>query len=131
MMDACLSPSAYQSLEALSLLPSSSRPDGILIGHQRGHRYFVEKALPLKKGLVSSPQYFDLDQLYEGRLIGFFSFRPDQKKIKKIMMPFAYGKLFLQVLITSSSKMAIRSFMVDYKEKFFLSPIPLKGSGKK
>lgn len=126
-MDAYLSREAHQALEALILIHSSQTWEGLLIGHKRGHRYFVEKVFPFRSlSNSSAKKYFDLDQIFNGKLIGFCGFNLSQRKIKKVLAPFAYGKLVLQVSLTSGKKMAIKSFIIDYKEKFFLSPIQLK-----
>lgn len=126
-MDAYLSREAYQALEALNLISSTANSEGLLIGHKRGHRYFVEKILPYQKSLLLAPKkYFDLDRTFDGKLIGFFSSKQDKKKIKNILAPFAYGKLYLQVHFTSQKKIAIKSFIIDYDDKFFFSPIRLK-----
>jgi len=126
-MDAYLSREAYQAFEALSLISPSSNSEGLLIGHKRGHRYFVENVLPSQRSAIHSPQkYFDLNQLFDGKLIGFFSFKPDEKRIKKILAPFAFGKLYLKVYFTSRKGITIKSFIIDYDDKFFLFPIRLK-----
>lgn len=125
-MDAYLSREAYKSLEALNLVAPHASPDGLLIGHKRGHRYFVEKVFPALKGFSSLPHsYFDLDQLFEGELIGFFSLNPEEKRIKKILAPFAYGKLFLKIYL-ENKRITIQSFIIDYEEEFCLSPIQLR-----
>lgn len=127
LMDAYLSQEAYQSLTALSLISSSSNSDGILIGHKRGHRYFIEKILPTLKGFFPSiEKYFVMNQLFDDKLLGFFSFEPDEKKIKKILAPFACGKLFLRIHLNKSKKMTIKPFIINYEKDFFLSPILLK-----
>ena len=126
-MDAYLSREAYQAFKALNLIAPNSNSEGLLIGHKRGHRYFVEGVFPIQRGSFSSPQkYFDLDALFDGKLIGFFSFNRDERTIKKILAPFAFGKLFLEVHPSSQKKMSIKSFVIDYKDEFFLSPIRLK-----
>ena len=97
-MDAYLSQEACQSLNVINLISSSSISDGLLIGHKRGPRFFVEKILPSPPGFFPSlKKYHELDQLFNGKLLGFFSFNPDEKKIKKILAPFACGKLFLKI----------------------------------
>ena len=125
-MDAYLSQEACQSLTALKLISSSSNSDGLLIGHKRGHRFFVEKIFPSLPGFFPSlKKYHELDQLFNGKLLGFFSFRPDEKKIKKILAPFAYGKLFLEINLNQQKKMSIKSYVIDYENKFFLLPVKL------
>jgi hypothetical protein len=125
-MDAYLSQEAYQSLTALNLISPSSSSDGLLIGHKRGHRFFVEKIFPSLPGFFPSlKKYHELDQLFNGKLLGFFSFNPDEKKIKKILAPFACGKLFLEISSNQQKKMTIKSYVIDYENEFFLLPVGL------
>jgi hypothetical protein len=128
-MDAYLLKEAFQTLSALSLLPPDARSDGLLIGHKRGHRFFVEKILPTQKGFFSSlDKYFALNRLYDDRLLGFFSFQPDEKTMKKILVPFAFGKLLLKIRLDGQKDMSIEPFVVEFEKKFYLSPIPLRSS---
>ena len=125
-MDTYLSPEARQSLNVINLISSSSISDGLLIGHKRGHRFFVEKSLPSLPGFFSSlKKYHELDQLFNGKLLGFFSFNPDEKKIKKILAPFACGKLFLEISSNQQRKITIKSYVIDYENEFFLLPVGL------
>lgn len=131
-MDAYLSREANQSLAALRLISSPSKADGLLIGHKRGHRFFVEKIFPSKAGFFPSlKKYHELDQFFEGKLLGFFSFRPNEKKIKKILAPFACGKLFLKLNLNQQKKITIQSYVIDYKKKFLLLPLKLKLPNKR
>lgn len=125
-MDAYLSEETYQSLTALILISSRSSSDGFLIGHKRGHRFLVEKILPSTPGFFPSlKKYHELDQFFNGKLLGFFSFNPDEKKIKKILAPFACGKLFLEISSNQQKKMTIKSYVIDYENEFFLLPVGL------
>jgi len=125
-MDSYLSQEAYKSLTALSIISSSSSSDGLLIGHKRGHRFFVEKIFPSLPGFFPSlRKYHELDQLFNGKLLGFFSFNPDEKKLKKILAPFACGKLFLEISSNQQKKMTIKSYVIDYENEFFLIPVRL------
>lgn len=126
-MDAQLSQDAYRSLQALGLISSSSISDGLLIGHKRGHRFFVEKIFTTQKGFFPSLKKFHgLNQLFNEKLIGFFSFNTNDRKTKKILAPFAYGKLFLQIEMNEQKKMRIKSYAVEYEKTFYLFPIRLK-----
>ena len=128
-MDAYLSREARQSLTALRLVSSNALPDGLLLGHKRGNRFFVEKILPSLKGFFPSlKKYQELDEFLEGKLLGFFSFQPDEKKIKKILAPFAYQKLFLEINLNTQKEMAIKPHVIDYDKEFFLVSIKLKNS---
>ncbi len=127
LMDAYLSQETYQSLNVINLISSSSISDGLLIGHKRGHRFFVEKILSSLQGFFPSlKKYYELDQLFNGKFLGFFSFNPDEKKIKKILAPFAYGKLFLKISSNQQKKMTIKSYVIDYEDEFFLLPVGLR-----
>lgn len=126
-MDAYLSREAHDSLLGLNLTASKTNMDGILIGHKRGQRLFVEKILPTKNGFFSSYEnYLALDKHFQGSLVGFFTFKSNEKKIKKILSPFAFGQLLLNIHSTKKNKMTIKSFVIDYKKAFFLSPVDLK-----
>lgn len=126
-MDAYLSREVHHFFRGLNLTSSKPNQDGILIGHKRGHRFFVEKVFPTKKGFYSSLEnYFALDEHFGGRLIGFFTYEADEKKKSKILLPFAHGQLFLDIRLTQKKKMTIKSYVIDYKKDFFLSPVDLK-----
>lgn len=126
-MDAYLSREAYQTLEALSLLAPRKNFSGLLLGHKRGHRYFVERALPTLDGTLISPQdYFDLDRILDGKIIGFFAAQAEEYKTKRVLAPFAYGKLFLEVELSKKTTIKVKPYVIDYAEDFFFAPIRLK-----
>jgi hypothetical protein len=124
-MDVYLSKEAQSFLEALNMVKGDH--DGLLLGHLRGHRFFVEKILPTQKGFFSSQEhYISLNQHFGDRVIGFFSFDPDDQKTRKILIPLTQGKLYLNIKPQEENKLDIRSFKIDFKDRFFLSPIRLK-----
>ena len=131
-MDAQLSQEAFQSLQALGLISSSSISDGLLLGHKRGHRFFIERIFTTQTGFFSSfKKYNELNQLFHEKLVGFFSFKADDRKIKKILAPFAYGKLFLQIEMDKQKKIRIKSYAVEFENTFYLFPIRLKDPKKR
>jgi hypothetical protein len=124
-MDAYISAEVRQFLRAQIIL--GSRIDGLLLGHRRGHRLFVEEILPTQRGFFPSlEKYFALNRHLNDRIIGFFSFSPEKNTTRKILAPFAQGKLFLDITPRDSQKMDIKSYTVDFDERFYLSPIKLK-----
>jgi hypothetical protein len=126
MMDAYLSKEALQTLSAVKLVLSESNTDGILLGHKRGQRYMVESVFPSHGGFFSSSEtFFALDKLFKGRIIGFYSFQTDEDKTKKILAPFAFGKLFLRITSDKNKQLIISPFSIEYQEDFYLSPITL------
>lgn len=126
-MDAYLSPEVHQLLKALTLTPSRQPWEGLITGHQIGPRYLVERAYPFPHLFSFLPQkFFELDRAFKNKLIGFWGYNLSPKKIDKILAPYAFGKLFLELSFKDSAQLRIKSFLIDYKEKFFLSPIHLK-----
>jgi hypothetical protein len=126
-MDAYLSREAYRFFLGLNLVSMKPNQEGLLIGHKRGHRFFVEKVFPTKKGFYSSLEnYFALEEHFRGKLIGFFTYEADTKKKRKILLPFACGQLFFDIHLTKKKKMTIKSYVIDYKKDFYLLPVNLK-----
>ncbi len=125
-VDVFLNPDARLDLEALGVLSSSGSAWGFLLGHLRGHRFIVEKVYP-SGGAVFPPieQIMKMDRLWEGRILGFFSFRPDVSFKNALLGPAFFGKIFFDVK-PSRTGIRIRPFIVEYKNKFHFSPIPLK-----
>ena len=124
-MDVYLSDEASSFLQALNTVKGAQ--DGFLLGHIRGHRFFIEKIFPTQKGFFSSKEHFlVLNQNLENRVIGFFSFNPDEQKAQKILTPLTQGKLYLSIHSEGDATLDIRSYRIDYKDRFFLSPIRLK-----
>ena len=124
-MDAYLSDEARNSLEALNIVRGDQ--DGLLLGHMRGHRFFVEKIFPTQKGFFSSQkQYISLNQHFSDRVIGFFSFNSNEQKAKKVLAPLTQGKLYLSIHSQGDDALDIQSYRIDYKDRFYLSPIRLK-----
>jgi len=124
-MDAYVSAKARQFLKAQIII--GARLDGFLLGHKRGHRLFVEEILPTQRGFFPSlEKYISLNTLLKDRIIGFFSFTPDESTKRKILAPFAQGKLFLDITPRDSKKLDIKSYTIDFDEKFYLFPIKIK-----
>ena len=91
--------------------------------------FFVEKILASPKGFFSSPQkYFNLKQKLEDKILGFYSFQTNEKQLKKILTPFAYGKIFLRLDLDKSDQLEIKPFVIEHDQGFFLQPINLKSA---
>lgn len=87
----------------------------------------MEKILPTMKGFFPSLQkYQEFEELYEENLLGFFSFRADEKKISKLLAPYAFGKLFIEIRLSPQKKITIKPYVIDFDKVFLLSPIKLK-----
>ena len=124
-MDAYISAEARQFLQAQIIM--GARIDGLLLGHKKGHRLFVEEILPTQKGFFPSlDKYIALNTHFKDRIIGFFSFNPEESTTQKVLAPFAQGKLFLDITPRDGQKLDIKSYTVDFDERFYLSPIKIK-----
>ncbi len=126
-MDVYFSPDAYNHLKAHTLVVKPNTADGLVIGHRRGPAFFVENFLPTSKGFFPSEEkYHSLRDLFHDKLIGFFTFFPDEKKAKKILAPFACGKLYLEVSTDKAKRLSIKPFLIEYEKGFMLSPLRCK-----
>jgi hypothetical protein len=133
-MDVYLSEEAFIYLKGQALESSVKNHGGLLIGHKRGQRFFVEKVYPSRESYISSERnYWALDRLFDGKIIGFFSFTSGAEKALKILQPFAYGKLFLRIALRPKNRLTLKPYVIEYKDSFFLLPISLhsRPKGKK
>jgi hypothetical protein len=127
-MDAYLGAEAAAGLAAEALERSGKRCRGLLLGHRRGPRYFVERAFPLRGGAFPSETRFrELDRIFGGRIIGFYASGDGGRGSSSILRPFAYGKLYLWIagLSARSRRPVVKPHVIEYDQAFFLSPIPL------
>jgi hypothetical protein len=126
-MEVFLSPETIQSLSLLQYGLSNTVSDGFLIGHKRGGLFFIEKAFPSQKGFFSSlGEYFELKQKLDDKLLGFYSFQTNESKLKKILAPVAYGKVYLRIEANHTDRLEIKPFIIEYDQDFYLLPIDLK-----
>lgn len=124
-MDVCPTEDAGRCLKALSLL-SPSGQCGYLIGHRRGPRIYIESVIPAGKAHPFSVEQFRLlDAVFEGRTVGFFFMGCERSAEKRILQPFAYGKIVLKVRPTGRLAAGMKAFSVEYDGRFRLSPVPM------
>jgi hypothetical protein len=125
-MKVYLADAVQRLLAAHKLMLTSSNPDGMLLGHKRADLFFVENIFPSPTGFFPSPQkYFSLSKILDHQILGFYSFETDENKLKKILCPLAYGKVFLQLELDKNGQMEMKPFIIDYEKDFFLSPLEL------
>jgi hypothetical protein len=123
-MDAYLTRGAARTLRALALFPGADG-EGFLLGHRRGNRRIVEKALPTERGFFPTLDSFvRAEDILGGTIIGFFSFKPGRASLRKILAPFACGKVFLNTAGLKTGKRAPRAFLIDFDRVFALKPMP-------
>jgi hypothetical protein len=125
-MDVYFSHEAFRTLEAQKIIITHQNSDGIILGHKRGQSFFVEKIVSTTKGFFPSlEKYYSLNTIYKNSIVGFFSFFSEEKKTKKILAPFAHGKLYLDIRITESDTLQIKPYSIEYDNTFFFSPLKL------
>ena len=125
-MDAFLTSEAQRTLRAVKVISSPRNAAGLLIGHKRGRRFFVEKAFPVPRGFQPSLKNLEiLDAVFEGRIIGFFRIKPGEKDERSLLQQFACGKLFLAIESRSSAESILIGYLIDYDGRYVLEQIPL------
>jgi hypothetical protein len=125
-MDVFLTIEAQRTLRAVKAIAPRRNAAGLLIGHKRGRRFFVEKAFPVPQGFQPSLKNLEiLDAVFEGRIIGFFRINPGEKDERTLLQPFACGKLFLAIESRSSAESVLIGYLIDYDGRYVLEQIPL------
>jgi hypothetical protein len=130
-MDIYLSREALLYLKGQALESPGQAPSGLLLGHKRGQRFFVEQVYPSRESFFSSEQnYWAFRRLFGGKIIGFYSFTSSTAAKPKILQPFAYGKLFLRITRRPKNRLSLKPHVIEYKDSFFLLPISLHSRTK-
>ncbi len=130
-MDVFLSADAQRTLQALSVLSAAKSASGLLLGHKRAGRFFVEAAFPAPAGFRPGPgNFFVLNETFQGRIIGFFLFDGGPAARRAYLQPLACGRCLVAVTRRKSRDIACRAFVVDYDGRFRLDPITVISEGK-
>ncbi len=123
-MDAFIASEAGQSLAALSALSAGNKLFGVLVGHKRGRRFVVEKAFPAAAFRFSPAEFARVDDLFAGKVLGFYA-SGDIARIKaKLRQPYAAGRLLVAVR-TAKRAPSYKAYTVDFDGRFRVAPIPL------
>ncbi|MGQ9471158.1 MAG: hypothetical protein ACUVR0_05630 [Candidatus Aminicenantales bacterium] len=126
-MEVFLGREAYEEIKALSLLWGKMPCDGFLLGHSRGPMVFIEKTWPARKGFFSGPAaYWQLETAFAGRIVGFFSYKPETQRLAKILQPLACGKVYLKVDRSQKNSLRFKCFFIEFDDRFHLAPCPLQ-----
>jgi len=121
-MDVFLAAEAHLALAGLRLAAGRTRPRGLLLGHRRGPRYFVERVFAAGDDFRFRPDVVRrLDALFGGRVIGFFIFRPDAATRRALLRPSAVGR----ILVAVDGRGRMSASAIDYEGRFRLTRLPL------
>jgi hypothetical protein len=122
-MDVYLSHEAVAQMDTIALV--SSRGEGLLIGHTRGGRFFIESLFPaIRVASISTERLLRLMQRLGETFLGFFSYDRSRPKPFTKMEPALTGKIFLEVTGELESGLRMQAFLCDYDGEFRRIPLP-------
>jgi len=131
-MDVYLSEEAGQHLQAQALEMPGRRAGGLLLGHRRAGRFFVERVYPCSLGkLPTDRKYRALDRIFEGKIIGFYSSGRRAGAAAGKWPPFSYNKLYLKFDLHPEKGLILKPAVVEYTDSFHLVPATLAGRPKR
>ncbi|MBD3413228.1 MAG: hypothetical protein GF421_02205 [Candidatus Aminicenantes bacterium] len=121
-MDVYISSEAGESLKALAL--SGTLSEGMLVGHKRGHDFIIEQVFSYPNALsMTDKKFAQINQHFDQRVIGFYTYSTEQKEESKISVPFAVGKIFLRVKTNKAKGLFLDPYFIDYDQTFCLKKI--------
>lgn len=108
-------------------------PTGFLVGHKKGTSFILESAFPGKKAFFNSPdEFWQTAQIFNQRLVGFYSLQPPAAYQEKLLQPLTTGFLFLHLELSDSGKLIYHPYLIDFDQGFYLKPLNLiPAEGKK
>ena len=124
-MDVYLTRQALLQVEALTRI--SDRSEGILCGHRRAQRFFVEYILPIP-GVTSAPpeRMESLRGLLQESLLGYFRIGAGPDEAATGQDPGSVGRVFLEVHPREGKTPELAASMVDFDGAFRLQPLKIK-----
>jgi len=125
-VDVLVTPEALRDLEILALLRPERSAWGVLLGHKRGRRVFVERLFPAGTGgrLPAPGRLDELDRALDRRLVGFYAVRPAAAFKGSLLAPYACGRLFFDIRPAKAGP-GLRAYAVAFNGGFRLAPVGL------
>jgi len=131
-MDVYLTEEAWQHLRAQALESPRRKARGLLLGHRRGGRFFIERIYPCAFRLFPAAQkYWALDGVFEGKIIGFYSSGRLARTGAGEFPPFAYNKVYLEFDSHPDKGLVLKPAIVEYSEDFHLVPVAMAARPKR
>jgi hypothetical protein len=126
-VDALITGDAAADLKALNALRPKTGSWGLVIGHQRGFRFFVERIFFPGAGapLPSLESLEELGALWNGGIVGLLAVRPDAAFKRFLLGPYFFGRLYLDVRLSRVGPVP-KAYVVEFDRVFYLSPVPLE-----
>jgi hypothetical protein len=123
-----ITPGASIDVRAAILLRPALSSWGLLLGHRRGHRVFVERLFSAGPGPVPPVgRLEELDRLFGRRTVGLYAVRPASSLKRAVLSPYFCGRIFLDIRPLKRGP-NLKSFVVEFDGKFRLDPIKV-GTG--
>lgn len=130
-MDVYLSDEARRHLSAQALEKPRGGTGGLLLGHRRGPRFFVERIYPCPlQPFLNVEKYRALSRIFDDKIIGFYSSGRRAEKRQREFPPFAVNKLYLEFDPHPTKGLTLRPAVVEYTGSFHLVPVALAPSPK-
>lgn len=122
---------AAAGLDALRVLRPGPSAWGLLVGHRRGPRVFVERIFPAPAGAALPPHsgLDELDRLFGRKVVGVFAVRPGAALMKSLLGPYLYQRVLLDVRF-SRDETVMKPFLVEFDRAFYLAPVALEAGPK-
>ena len=129
--DVLIVPEARREIEALQAFRPAAGTWGVLIGHRRGPRYFVEKVVTAGSAarLPDEQVLEELDRIWPGGIIGLAVVKPGAAFNKAVLTPAWYGKLVLRST-GAAGRPVLKTGLVAFERRFFLDPVPFAAAAK-
>lgn len=130
-MDVLVTREARLEIEALGIIRPSTPAWGFLIGHERGRRVFIEKALAAAGAEpdTAARRFREVERLWPGKVVGLYAIRPPAELKRAVLGPFFYQKLFVELRFPRG-RPEVRPFVVEHEGRFRLVPLPLAAPAK-
>jgi hypothetical protein len=124
-MDVYLTREALLQLQAVDIF--SRRGEGLLIGHKRGHRFFVEYVLAVPRALTASAAKRQrVKALLEDSFLGHFCFAEAEAYLKRALVPGLVGTVLLVVDHNPAQKSMFKAYTVEFDGTYRLAPLNVK-----
>jgi hypothetical protein len=130
-MDVILSREAEVLLRA-GRVPGRTPPlEGYLLGHRRGPVYYIERLVPFGPVFsLTEGEGRRIGRIFNGAILGTFTFRAGQARRRRILRPAFYGTLFGQAGRGRTGQAHLDMFRVEYDRKFYLKPLSVRPEGE-
>jgi len=126
-VDVFIIPEASSDFKAVTLLHAGGPAWGLLLGHKRGLRIFIERLFPAGAGIALPPpgRFEALDRLFGRRVMGLYAIRPAAAFKRSLLGPYFFGRLFLDIRPLKNGA-DLKFYVIEFDRVFSLAPVRLE-----